>query len=98
MGFMYAPRYHPAMKAVRPVRSALKVRTALNLLGPLLNPARAPYGLVGVYSTDISHLMADTLMVSAKQGTSRALPLSTGCPYKVLSLSTKSEVPWHQGT
>lgn len=62
VGFMYAPRYHPAMKAVRPVRAALKVRTVLNMLGPLLNPAEAEYGLVGVYSTDISELMATSLL------------------------------------
>ncbi|KAI7841008.1 hypothetical protein COHA_005236 [Chlorella ohadii] len=61
VGFMFAPAYHPAMKAVVPVRKALKVRTAFNLLGPMLNPADAHYGLVGVYSTSVSHLMADAL-------------------------------------
>lgn len=63
VGFMYAPTYHPAMKAVVPVRKALKVRTAFNMLGPLLNPAGASYGLIGVYSTAISTLMADALKV-----------------------------------
>lgn len=63
VGFMYAPTYHPAMKAVVPVRKALKVRTAFNMLGPLLNPAGASYGLIGVYSTAISALMADALKV-----------------------------------
>ncbi len=43
----------------------VQVRTAFNMLGPLLNPAEAAYGLVGVYSTDISELMAGALMVSA---------------------------------
>lgn len=59
LGFMFAPTFHPAMKVVRPVRSALGVRTAFNMLGPLLNPARAKYALIGVYSTDISDLMAN---------------------------------------
>ena len=56
------------MKAVRPVRGALKVRTALNMLGPLLNPAHAAYGLVGTYSTDISELMAGSLLVRRARG------------------------------
>ena len=53
MGFMFAPRFHPAMAKVSPVRKSLKVRTAFNLLGPMLNPAHSKYALVGVYSTDI---------------------------------------------
>lgn len=61
MGFMFAPRYHPAMKAVVPVRKALKVRTAFNILGPMLNPADAEYALVGVYTPDLQKLMADSL-------------------------------------
>lgn len=61
VGFMFAPTYHPAMKTVVPVRKSLRVRTAFNLLGPMLNPADAAYGLVGVYSTSVSHLMADAL-------------------------------------
>lgn len=39
VGFMYAPRYHPVMRAVVPVRKSLGVRTAFNILGPMLNPA-----------------------------------------------------------
>eukprot|EP00887_Chlorella_sp_A99_P005975 scaffold27.g5975.t1 len=65
VGFMFAPYYLPVMKAVVPVRKALGVRTAFNLMGPMLNPARAQYGLVGVYSTSVSHLMADSLQVPA---------------------------------
>lgn len=63
LGFMFAPTFHPAMKVVRPVRKALGVRTAFNMLGPLLNPARAKYALIGVYSTEISRLMADAALL-----------------------------------
>lgn len=58
------------MKAVVPVRRSLKVRTAFNILGPLLNPANAAYGLIGVYSPDISDLMASALQ---RLGAKRAL-------------------------
>ena len=44
------------------------MRTAFNMLGPMLNPAHAAYGLVGVYSTEVSHLMADSLQASAGWG------------------------------
>jgi hypothetical protein len=46
---------------------AVQVRTALNMLGPLLNPAEAEYGVVGVYDTAISELMAGSLLVSESE-------------------------------
>lgn len=45
-----------------------QVRTAANMLGPLLNPALAEYGLVGVFSPHISHLMAESLLVKGGGG------------------------------
>jgi len=59
--FLFAPAYHPAMKAIMPVRGALGVRTVFNLLGPLTNPAAPPYQLVGAFSPEAAKLMADTL-------------------------------------
>ena len=59
--FLFGPAYHPAMKAVVPVRGALGVRTVFNLLGPLTNPAAPPYQLIGAFSQDAAKLMADTL-------------------------------------
>lgn len=50
---MMAPIYHPAMKIVGPVRKKLKVKTVFNILGPMLNPARVPYAVVGVYKEDL---------------------------------------------
>ena len=59
--FLFAPAYHPAMKAVVPIRGALSVRTVFNVLGPLTNPASPPYQLIGAYSKEAAKLMADTL-------------------------------------
>lgn len=59
--FLFAPAYHPAMKAVVPVRAALSVRTVFNMLGPLTNPAATPYQLIGAWSPEAAKLMADTL-------------------------------------
>jgi anthranilate phosphoribosyltransferase len=59
--FLFAPYYHPAMKAVGPVRSALGVRTIFNILGPLTNPAAPPFHLIGAFSLEIARLIAQTL-------------------------------------
>jgi len=59
--FLFAPHFHPAMKAVAPVRQALGVRTVFNILGPLTNPAEPPFHLIGAYSADVAELMADAL-------------------------------------
>lgn len=59
--FLFAPHYHPAMKAIGPVRQALGVRTLFNVLGPLTNPAAPPYMLVGAYSEPMAELMASAL-------------------------------------
>lgn len=59
--FLFAPYYHPAMKAVAPVRAALGVRTIFNLLGPLTNPATPPLYVLGAFSLEAAKLMAETL-------------------------------------
>ena len=59
--FLFAPAYHPAMKAVMPVRGAMSVRTVFNMLGPLTNPAAPPYQLIGAWSPDAARLMANAL-------------------------------------
>lgn len=46
--FLYAPKYHPAMANVAPVRRALGIRTIFNFLGPLLNPARVKKQVIGL--------------------------------------------------
>lgn len=61
VGFMFAPTYHPAMKVVAPVRRSLKIKTAFNILGPMLNPSRAPHSIVGVYHDNLVEKMAKIL-------------------------------------
>ena len=51
--FLMAPVYHSAMRFAGPVRGALGVKTIMNLLGPLTNPAEAKYLMLGVYSKSI---------------------------------------------
>ncbi|XP_070007109.1 anthranilate phosphoribosyltransferase, chloroplastic isoform X3 [Nicotiana tabacum] len=58
IGLMMAPIYHPAMKIVRPIRKKLKVKTVFNILGPMLNPSRVPFAVVGVYKEDLSRDLA----------------------------------------
>ncbi|WOL06925.1 hypothetical protein Cni_G15660 [Canna indica] len=70
IGFMMSPMYHPAMKIVGPVRKKLKVKTVFNILGPMLNPARVPYAVVGVYEENLVLKMAKALQ---RFGTRRAL-------------------------
>lgn len=59
--FLYAPAFHPATGAVVPVRRALGVRTAFNLLGPLTNPSWPRHQLVGAFSVDAARTMAEAL-------------------------------------
>ena len=53
MVFLFAQKYHTAMKNVGPVRAAMKERTIFNILGPLTNPAGATRQLLGVYRMDL---------------------------------------------
>lgn len=52
-----------------------QVRTAFNILGPMLNPADAAYGLIGVYSTSISDLMAAALQVTEAARRPQDMPI-----------------------
>lgn len=56
--FLFAPVYHGAMKYAAPVRRDLGIKTIMNLLGPLVNPAGAAYQLIGVYHDDLCVPMA----------------------------------------
>jgi len=61
IGFMLAPVFHPAMKAVIGPRKELGMRTVFNVLGPLTNPAGADAQVVGVYDPDLVTILARAL-------------------------------------
>jgi len=60
--FLFAPAFHPAMKAVVPVRRAIGVRTLFNELGPLTNPANPSAALIGAWSESVAERMAGALL------------------------------------
>ncbi len=62
LGFMHAPVFHPAMKAVIGPRRELGMRTVFNVLGPLTNPARADAQVLGVYEPELVPLVARALV------------------------------------
>jgi anthranilate phosphoribosyltransferase len=54
--FLHAPLFHPALKAVAPIRKHLGVRTFFNMLGPMVNPASPEFQLVGVYNLEMARI------------------------------------------
>ena len=55
--FLHAPFFHPALKIVGPIRKNLGVRTFFNMLGPMVNPAKPDYQLVGVFSLEMARII-----------------------------------------
>lgn len=64
--FLHAPLFHPALKTVAPLRKNLGLRTFFNILGPLVNPAKPEYPMIGVYSLEIARLYQYLLQMSNK--------------------------------
>lgn len=54
--FMHAPLFHPALKTVAPIRKNIGLRTFFNMLGPMVNPARPTYQLIGVYNLEMARI------------------------------------------
>ncbi|MFB6124208.1 MAG: anthranilate phosphoribosyltransferase [Haloferacaceae archaeon] len=86
IGFMLAPVFHPAMKAVIGPRKELGMRTVFNVLGPLTNPAGADAQVVGVYDADLVPVLARSL---AQMPVDRAL---------VVNGSGMDEIALHDAT
>lgn len=61
IGFMFAPKFHPAMRFVQPIRKSLDFRTAFNILGPLANPAGVTAQVMGVADSAFLDRIAEAL-------------------------------------
>ena len=81
-GFLMAPVYHSAMRFAAPVRKALGIKTIMNILGPLLNPAGAEYEVLGVYSKD---LLEDYAHAAKSLGAKRVLVICSRDGYDEIS-------------
>jgi anthranilate phosphoribosyltransferase len=65
--FLFAPGWHPAMKAVAPLRQELKIRTVFNLIGPLVNPLRPTGQIIGVFTPHLLETIAEALSILGTQ-------------------------------
>lgn len=87
--FFFAQHYHSAMKYVGPVRKELKIRTIFNILGPLTNPAKPTYDLIGVYSDELVRPIAEALK---KMGVKSAMVVHGEDGMDEISASGKTKV------
>ena len=95
IGFLFAPAFHPAMKALAPIRRELGVRTVFNALGPMSNPARPRRQLMGVYAESLLEPVARAL---GELGSVRALVVRSQDGLDELSLGAPTLVAdWHGG-
>lgn len=91
-GFMFAPRFHPAMRFAGPVRREIGIRTAFNLIGPLTNPARVTRQVIGTANVALAEKLANALallnmeyvIVFAGHGNIDELSLAGANPYFVV--------------
>ncbi|MFH0974536.1 MAG: bifunctional anthranilate synthase component II/anthranilate phosphoribosyltransferase [Spirochaetota bacterium] len=89
LGFLFAPKLHPAMKYAIGPRREIGVRTVFNILGPLTNPAQASYQIMGVYNRDLVEKMANVLH---RLGIKRGFVVSSEDGLDEVSISASTEV------
>lgn len=91
--FLHAPLFHPALKAVGAIRKNLGIRTFFNMLGPMVNPAKPAYQLVGVYNLEMARIYNYLL-----QQTGKAFTIIHGLDgYDEISLTNDTKVITKEG-
>jgi len=89
IAFLFAQKFHPAMKHVAAARRLLGTRTAFNLLGPLCNPAGVKNQLIGVFSDD---LLQRVVMILKRHGAQNIMTVRSEDGLDELSTSSKNKV------
>lgn len=99
MCFMFAQKYHSAMRFVGPVRKELGIRTVFNILGPLTNPAAADMQVMGVFSEEYLEILSHVLYnLGVKRGmtvygTDKLDEVSISAPTKICEFSDNNGTP-----
>lgn len=92
--FLFAPKFHPALRFAAPVRRQLPFRTLFNLIGPLVNPADPTHQLIGVPHLQHAELMAEAV---ARTKIRRAAVVTGGDGLDEVTLGGPTEVFWVEG-
>jgi anthranilate phosphoribosyltransferase len=91
--FLHAPLFHPALKTVGPIRKNLGLRTFFNMLGPMVNPARPAFQVVGVYNLEMARIYNYLL-----QGTEQSFTIIHSLDgYDEISLTNDTKVITDKG-
>ncbi|MGI9139191.1 MAG: anthranilate phosphoribosyltransferase [Sediminibacterium sp.] len=91
--FLHAPLFHPALKAVGPLRRNIGVRTFFNMLGPIVNPAQPKFQLIGVYNLEMARIYNYVLQLLEKGFTI----IHSLDGYDEISLTTDTKILSHSG-
>lgn len=89
IGFIFAPKFHKAMRFAMPSRKEIGIRTVFNILGPLTNPANASAQILGVFNPDLTEMMAKVL---GNLGVKQALIVHGMDGLDEISISEKTKV------
>jgi len=94
VGFMFAPKFHPAMKYVQPIRKSLGFRTVFNILGPLANPAGAQAQVLGVADESLMQIVTEALKLL---GTRYAMVVHSNGMDEISTVTTTKVVELKEG-
>ncbi len=89
IGFLFAPKLHPAMKYAMGPRKELGIRTIFNMLGPLTNPAGAKGQILGVFRPELTELFADVLRLL---GSKKAIVVHGNDGMDEITLTTRTRI------